>query len=369
MARAPAEQAQVVPAPPKPGGTHRPLSGTPPLHAREDGRQRRARRTVRAGAAGGGDVGKRELGRVLGERMMRKTVWRLPWNFPPRPQPHSGCGRVSMQRRGRSRWRGWGCGGGWSPSVRPRRMQTRGGAAQALHLLPRACAGSRRSGRRGRQPGAGGPRGLRPHVPGLPGTAGPTETESKLAGGRAGAGAMGSHCQRSPWIAGCSRFSGTTGQKGLRPQGHRTALAGPLAPGTPRGRLSAQRPSPGGQTALALRVVTGAVLCPHQNHHTVRFKMNFQGLSYILRRGRVRGWQRPTREASCTAATSRAGRRVAGRATPEPRGPHSEHMQGGDAPDAATRPSPGLAAASSARCPCPHREGQAPALRTAASKP
>lgn len=37
MARAPAEQAQVVPAPPKPGGTHRPLSGTPPLHAREDG--------------------------------------------------------------------------------------------------------------------------------------------------------------------------------------------------------------------------------------------------------------------------------------------------------------------------------------------
>lgn len=364
MARAPAEQAQVVPAPPKPGGTHRPLSGTPPLHAREDGRQRRARRTVRAGAAGGGDVGKRELGRVLGERMMRKTVWRLPWDFPPRRQPHSGCGRVSMQRRGRSRWRGWGGSGWWewSPSVRPRRMQTRGGAAQALHLLPRACAGSRHSRRRGRPPGAGGPRGLRPHVPGLPGTAGPSETESKLVGGRAGAGATGSHCQRSPWIAGCSRFSGTTGQKGPRPQGHRTALAGPLAPGTPRGRLSAWRPSPGGQTTLALRVVTGAVLCPHQNHHTVRFKMNFQGLSYILRRGRVRGWQRPTREASCTAATSRAGRREAGRAAPEPRGPHSEHMQGGDAPDAATRPSPGLAAASSAPCPCPHREGQAPAL-------
>lgn len=103
--------AQVVPAPPKPGGIHRPLSGTPPLHAREDGRKRRARRTVRAGAAGGGDVGKRELGRVLGERVMRKTVWRLPWNFPPRRQPHSGCGRVSMQRRGRSGWWGWGCGG------------------------------------------------------------------------------------------------------------------------------------------------------------------------------------------------------------------------------------------------------------------
>lgn len=96
MAQAPAEQAQVVPAPPKPGGTHRPLSGTPPLHAREDGRKRRARRTVRAGAAGGGDVGKRELGRVLGERVMRKTVWRLPWNFPPRQQPHSRCGRVSI---------------------------------------------------------------------------------------------------------------------------------------------------------------------------------------------------------------------------------------------------------------------------------
>lgn len=87
MTQARAMLAQVVPAPPKPGGTHRPLPQTPPEHAptsRPRGWLQAERRPVPSPGCSGGDVGRREPRRVLGAAAVENSL-AAPLEVPTTP--------------------------------------------------------------------------------------------------------------------------------------------------------------------------------------------------------------------------------------------------------------------------------------------